>query len=140
MTAPTTGQERSRTRAARAEAMRVAPEVLERRRHGETMVAVFDDLIERDEITMAYRTFAQWMKRFADDPSLLPDEKADRGKGSGAQDARARKTSVPVKDRRDDGGTRHVSMDFMAGAFKPKPPGHKPDMKKLIGPDYEEEY
>ena len=130
----------TRKRAARAEAMRVATEVLKRRRYGETTVAVFDDLTERGEITMAYRTFAGWMKRFADDPTLLPDQDESGHQGKIAKKSRARSASAPAAADRDEGGPVRVSMDFMAGAYKPKPPGHKPDMKKLIGPDYEEEY
>ena len=133
-------QASTRTRGARAEAMRTASEALRRMRYGETMVVIFDDLIERGEITMAYRTFAQWMKRFSDDPSLLPDQQEGGRQGSVAKNTQSRDTSAPTKVARKEGDPVHVSMDFMAGAYKPKPPGHKPDMKKLIGPDYEEEF
>lgn len=49
---------------ARAQVVRVADEALERKRAGETVSAIFDDLIERGEISMALRSFSRWVGRF----------------------------------------------------------------------------
>ena len=140
MTERRAGPSKTRTKVARAQAMRSASEALERMRCGETMVTIFNDLTERGEIAMAYRTFALWMKRFSDDPSLLQSRKEGTASASAVKSSRPQTAPSTINADRTESGPVHVSMDFMAGAYKPKPPGHKPDMKKLIGPDYEEEF
>jgi hypothetical protein len=51
-------------RTARAEVFRHAEEIVTRMNCGETVVYIYDDLLHRREITCAYRTFAQWARRF----------------------------------------------------------------------------
>ena len=61
---------------ARAEAVRCSDETISRMRAGETLSAIHDDLTERREITMALRTFMQWMRRLENDSPYVPLSKS----------------------------------------------------------------
>lgn len=52
----------------RAQVVRCAPEAIRRRRAGETLAVIYDDLLARGDITVAYRTFTGWVTRLASEP------------------------------------------------------------------------
>ena len=47
----------------RQQVLRCAEEILERRRYGEPVLTIFDDLSERGTVDLAYRTFCRWAAR-----------------------------------------------------------------------------
>ena len=125
---------------ARAQAIRSAPEALERLRVGETVMAVFDDLTQRGEIDMAYRTFAHWMKRFGENPETLPETE----KPSNAQRHPKSSNQAPPRDAtiRSNKSTRKPGEPFIGSiGIAPnawKPSSEPPDLRKLIGDDYDD--
>jgi hypothetical protein len=125
---------------ARAQAIRCAPDALERLRVGETVMAVFDDLSQRGEIDMAYRTFAHWMKRFSEKPETLPaTEKPSNAQGHRRAVNRAPSRDSPVrsnKSTRKPGEPFIGSIGIAPDAWKPS--SEPPDLRKLIGDDYDE--
>ena len=47
----------------RQQVLRCAEEIMERRRYGEPVLTIFDDLSERGAVDLAYRTFCRWSAR-----------------------------------------------------------------------------
>ena len=125
----------SKRKPARAQAIRCSDEALERLRVGETVLAVYEDLIERGEIDMAYRTFADWMKRFGEDPETLPkiakSKNAIRSgfaaERSSVVNSRARSNKTPRKPGEPFIGSIGIAPDAW------KPSAEPPNLKKLMG-------
>jgi len=120
---------------ARAQAIRCSPEALERLRVGETVLAVYEDLVERGEIDMAYRTFADWMKRFGEDPETLP--KIARPKSFGRSLNPAKRSSEIDPKRNSNKRTRKPGEPYIGSiGIAPdawKPSSEPPDLKKMMG-------
>ena len=47
----------------RQQVLRCAEEIMERRRYGEPVLTIYDDLFERGAVDLAYRTFCRWAAR-----------------------------------------------------------------------------
>ncbi len=86
----------------RAQVVRLWPEILARKRRGETGSCIYDDLVARGEVTMAMRTFMRWVARFSREqpydtaPAAAPAE-ARAGSTSGSS-GRIGRTSIQTMD------------------------------------------
>jgi len=125
----------SKRKPARAQAIRCSPEALERLRVGETVLAVYEDLVERGEIDMAYRTFADWMKRFGEDPEALPKIAKPKNFGR-ARNLTGRSSEISSKSnsnkRTRKPGERYIgSIGIAPDAWKSS--SEPPDLKKMMG-------
>lgn len=56
----------------KAQVVRVSRESHERRRAGETLRSIFEDLTARGEITIPMRTFTRWVSRLEKDETYQP--------------------------------------------------------------------
>ena len=130
MTAP-------RRYAARAEAVRVSGEALRRKAAGESVAAIYDDLVARGETSMALRTFQKWMKRFELGESFVPlsaepqrsQPQANNGAGGAIVGASDPETPRP---RPETPSTfRHARLGVRASPM----PNLVPDIKALLGDD-----
>ena len=126
---------------ARAQVVRVADEALERKRAGETVSAIFDDLIERGEIRMALRSFSRWIGRFERDmafvptnatvaPSSMRDHNAASVPTHLAQPSRPRSHQA-ASPKNQPAGFKHARIGVALAPL----PNMEPDRKALLGGD-----
>ncbi len=115
---------------ARAEAVRCADEALRRLRAGETFSAIHADLSERREITMALRTFMQWMRRLETNSPYVPLSAPASNPESPKADAwlSRRDQPQPASSPRRPGGPRHA----IAGVPRPVAPTSEPNPEDLF--------
>lgn len=123
--------------AARAEAVRVAGEVLARKGAGESIAAIYDDLVARGELTMALRTFQNWMKRFELGESFVPLSPEIQNSPPPANNPVTRAaigTDDPdavAPSPNGSGGFRHARLGVRVSPL----PNLVPDIKALLGDD-----
>ena len=143
---------------ARAEAVRCADEAIRRIRAGETISAIHDDLTERREITMALRTFMQWMRRLENDSPYVPlsesTSTSQNRKEHAEQSKSHRLTNRPAENRNGErskpstqlrdqpstagGAAREVTTEpkrIRMGTPIPSPLNTEPDNVALFGED-----
>lgn len=126
---------------ARAEAVRCAAEAISRRRAGETLSAIYDDLKERGEITLALRTFMRWIGRLEREP-LYQAPVRDRTNDPAFPllfdpslvDKRATQLS-PAREKTpasDGSEPLRKPRHGIAGVVRPVPPDSEIDPKELF--------
>lgn len=120
---------------ARAQVVRVADEALARKRAGETVSAIFDDLIERGEIDMVLRSFSRWVNRLEKGKNFVPLAEPFSNTGTAAR-TRSGQPKTEDNNREFDrsrpelpGDLRHARI----GTPLPSMPNTTPDMKALFG-------
>ena len=134
----------------KSEIVSAAMEIAERRALGQSLRQVHDALTEEKAISLPYTTFVRWVNRLEAErldmpttPTGLPGSAHRAGKhGRNGASGTMRPDPRPADMRRETPSNVEVrnGVVFASIGDKPfprKPPGHQPDMKKLIGEDYE---
>lgn len=124
---------------ARAEAVRCAEEVLARKGAGQSLAAIYDDLIARGELSMGLRAFQKWMKRFEGGESFVP--LSTEIQGASGRDYNAAPALTPLNQTigsqtanpspSPPSTFRHARLGVPAAPL----PNLEPDLKALLGDD-----
>lgn len=122
---------------ARVEAVQCAAEAIRRKQAGETMSAIYDNLIERSEITMALRTFMQWINRLESEAVYVPLDPKTQRQPAAIRHSASEQIGSPVdesvKARPASGapGFKHARIGVALAPL----PNMEPDRKALLGDD-----
>lgn len=129
----------SRRNTNRAQVQRCWPELSERLGQGETISYLYDDLSERGDIIMPLRTFMRWIVRFKDG-TALPLSPAQLMKERGARNIYGRAGSIDPTENSNRRPRKKGEPYIGSIGIKPEPvlPNPLPDLKQLIGDDYDD--
>lgn len=124
----------------RVQVVRCAPEAIRRRRAGETLGSIYDDLLARGDITVAYRTFTGWVTRLEAEPiyeadaAPFPAGKTDSSSDKNRTPSVAARDAVPssgdaTRRKPAPGQPKKIGM----GVPIPSPLDSEPDVGALFG-------
>ena len=124
----------------RVQVVRCAPEAIRRRRAGETLGSIYDDLFARGDITVAYRTFTGWVTRLEAEP-IYEAGPGPSSSSAGRSYSDQRETAA-VKN--NTGASRRADVERKGSASKqpkkigmgvpiPSPLDSEPDCGALFG-------